>query len=992
MENSVLVAEQTRGFLGVIAEMFNNTPALQEELKGRFGWINMTAGLRTADNQINTAIAFKDGKATVLDSIPPDAEFTMVYSKTDDILDMLSASPDESYKMILRGRVRAEGNLIYMGLFNYLLNLVLGEDQQTAIDKQAEEHMAEKRHLAAEVSTAGRTERLNRRKNRLQGRKNDPGVQYLNDPYLSSYDMEDFPRLREMRREFLNAKCEFTSEYSKLITDFHVDQGYEVNKEGVPWDPNLRKAESLKYVLELRKPIIRKNDLIGGTWTTNPVLGAVGRPFAEACFMWGELKTCSKREYEPYEISDESAEVFHKYVFPYWANRNIHELWKKEYGNPIGAKIQELYFSIFYWATASQSENNAGFESVLKMGTRGLIEKIDRELSEDKTADPEKINTLKAMKITLEGVYAYANNLAVQAAKDADQETDPRRKNELLRISRNLSRVPEYPAETLDEAVQCLALLQICLGWESLDGSISFGRLDQVLQPYYLADIKQLTSEEERETYIKNAIELLGCFFMKISSRLIVAYDLASWQNSGASSDSCITVGGVTAEGDDAVNDMTYIILKVTEMLMPNDPNMHARYKPGKNSLTYLKRVAEVNYITHATPALHNDDAVVEAIHHRQGWDLKDIRNYASTGCVEPSIPGKHIGTTSALEINLVAPLEMALHNGLHPVASWELGPKTGVIENGDFGDFEEFYGAFQKQAEFILEQAVIGNNQIGEVYQRHQPHPLLSAITEGCIESGRGAMRGGAKYNSSGATMIGLSDVIDSLMTIKKLVFEDKKVSFMELKRAIDNNFENDSWLHSIIKTQVPRFGSGNDEALGMAKRVMRTISDYLAASRDFKGGRYTTGWWSMANHTTYGRVTNALPSGRLAGEPFTPGLTPHPSASDSLLDNLRDVARLDPETMDNQIAFNVKIVPAAEDSHEQVIDNMVSYMKTYSEQGGMQLQFNVIDSDTLKDAMAHPELYKDLIVRVSGYVARFTEIHHELQLELVRRAEYRL
>jgi len=339
-----------------------------------------------------------------------------------------------------------------------------------------------------------------------------------------------------------------------------------------------------------------------------------------------------------------------------------------------------------------------------------------------------------------------------------------------------------------------------------------------------------------------------------------------------------------------------------------------------------------------------------------------------------------------------VAPLEMALNNGKHPLMNWKLGPETGIIERGDFETFDDFWNAFKQQSEFLFAQSILGNNQLGEVYQDHQPAPLMSSMTEGCIESGRGVTRGGAKYNSSGVSIIGMADVVDSLMAIKTLVFDEKKFTFAELKEAIDSNFANHPKLHAMIKTKAPRFGSGNGDAVNMANRVTAMVHDYFASHKNYRGGPHATGWWAMANHTVYGRVTGALPSGRLAGEPFTPGLTPHPSASPNLLDNLRDVAKLKPETLDNNIAFNVKIVPGSTDSHERVIEIMADYADTYFRMGGMQTQYNVISSDMLKDAMANPEYYSDLMVRISGYVAYFTRLQRDLQLEVIRRAEYKI
>ncbi|MBT3388497.1 MAG: formate acetyltransferase, partial [Desulfobacula sp.] len=226
----------------------------------------------------------------------------------------------------------------------------------------------------------------------------------------------------------------------------------------------------------------------------------------------------------------------------------------------------------------------------------------------------------------------------------------------------------------------------------------------------------------------------------------------------------------------------------------------------------------------------------------------------------------------------------------------------------------------------------------------------------------------------------------------IKKLVFEEQKISLQELKEAVDANFSNNPRILAMIKNQVALFGSGSDEAVEMANKITKFSHDTYGGHINYRGGRYTSGFWSMSNHVAFGNLTGAIPSGRLAGQPFTPGLTPSPNASKNFLDNIRDVARLDPENMNNNIAFNIKIVPGPDDTHEKIVDNMFYYVKTYFSLGGMQMQMNVVTSDMLKDAMINPEDYRNLIVRISGYNAYFVTLNHELQKELIERAEYRI
>jgi formate C-acetyltransferase len=342
--------------------------------------------------------------------------------------------------------------------------------------------------------------------------------------------------------------------------------------------------------------------------------------------------------------------------------------------------------------------------------------------------------------------------------------------------------------------------------------------------------------------------------------------------------------------------------------------------------------------------------------------------------------------------MNMVAALEMALNNGMHPLTNWKLGPETGNVELDDFKTFDQFFDAFTSQFKFLIDRSIEYNHMLAEAHQYIRPTPLLSSLIEGCIDKGRDVTKGGAVYNSSGTAIVGLADVTDSLMVIKKLVYDEKKVTFPDLKRAVDANFEEDPALLAMARKKVPLFGSGSDEAVAMANRITGWSHDYYGGIPHYRGGKYTTGFWTMSQHVAFGTLSGALPSGRQKGKPFTPGLTPQSFASKSLLDNMRDVARLDPVNLNNNIAFNVKVVPSTSDSHEKTVNDMFSYVKTYFGLGGMQMQMNVVTSAMLQDAMAHPENYRNLIVRISGYNAYFVTLNRDMQRELIERAEYRI
>jgi pyruvate formate-lyase/glycerol dehydratase family glycyl radical enzyme len=974
--------------LRLMAANFNLRPSIKDYMRSNGEWIDFTVGIRTENDSVHQAIRFRDGRVKVMGDIPTDADVQMIVADDHVLMEMLSATPNEILNMLLKSRMRLEGNLSYMTLMNYYISVLMAGQNSKRNARIKAADVAERLKEAPEIDPSIRSEMARRHKQRMAGPKVDPGVKHLEDPYLSAYDIDDFPRLKHFVEIHFTVKPELCAERPRLLTEWFVENGFETDREGKPWVPVLRQANAFKYLMENRKPIIRKGDLIAGTTTTREI-GVAVYPDTAGTMVWNELGSLPERLLNPYEVSEETAKTLHHFVFPFWTHRNTREWVRDNYGAPLSQKLDERFAVYFMWKTAALSHTIADFPKLMRLGTSGMMKEIDDELTSDKEADQEKKDTLEAMKLCLEGINAYARNLSEQAAVEAEGESDAVRAAELARLSEICAKVPRDPCDTLDEAVNACWIVWVALHMENSNMGLSLGRMDQWLQQYFEADMAKLSSPMEKEVYVKRAIELVGCFYMRCTDHLPLAPDIGNYLFGGSSSDQAITLGGVTPEGEDAVNDMTYVFLKVTEMLNIRDPNVNARFNLEKNSETYLKRLCEVNLITAATPSMHNDTVVMESLA-EFAYAPEDLRDWAAVGCVEPTLSGKHLGHTNCMMMNMVAALEMAMNNGKHPLMNWEVGPKTGSIEAGDFKTFEDFYDAFATQFKFLIDNSVEYNNMLGEAHAYIRPTPLLSSMISDSIEKGKDVTVGGARYNSSGSACIGLADVTDSLMVIKKLVFDEKKVGLGELKMAVDSNFENDPALHAMVTRKVPFFGSGSEEAVEMATRVAKFAHDTYGALRNFRGGPYTSGFWSMSNHVAFGMLSGALPSGKLAGKAFTPGLTPEPNASRNLLDNIRDVARLDPHNMNNNIAFNVKVVPGAGDSHEKVVENMHSYAKTYFDLGGMQMQMNVVTSDMLRDAMAHPENYRNLLVRISGYNAYFVTLYREMQIELIERAEY--
>ncbi|MBI9085126.1 MAG: formate acetyltransferase [Desulfobacterales bacterium] len=985
----VLTGLLARTLLRVVAANFNMRPSLKQYLRSDAGWINFTVAIRTEERTAEAAIEFSEGHVFVSQTPAGRADIHLIFASDDALRRLLGATPTEQVFMLMRSELRTEGNSAYMNLFFFLISLLLHKKQKKLI---AKEQRYSKKALIEKAPTPKKelSEAFNaRKKERITAESVDPGVCFLHDPYLSDLGIEDFPRLQTFLDIHFDTMAEICPERPKQITDWHKANGFETDRLGNPWVPELRQGHVISHLMEHRRPIIRKNDLIAGTTTTKEI-GVVVYPDSHGTMIWNELLTVAHRSLNPYRVSDETRHLLHHEIFPFWIHRNFRE-WVREHDNsPLCQAIDERFAVYFVWKQAALSHTIPDFPKILKLGATGIIEEIQGRL-ETAAPDSREAATLNGMILCLEGLCSYSKHLAQQAEAEAVTENGAKRKAELEKLARICERVVENPARTLDEAVNAVWITWVGLHMENTNAGLSLGRLDQWLQPYFAADMAALTTAEARKTYIRHAVELIGCFFMRCTDHLPLTPDLANWYFGGSSSDQAITLGGVTPEGEDAVCDMTYIFLKVTEMLSIRDPNVNARFHPGVNSDTYLKRLCEVNLITAATPSMHNDRAIKKALS-PLGYAAEDINNWSATGCVEPTLSGRHMGHTNFCMLNMVAALEMAMNDGTHPLMNWRPGPSTGSVEAENFAAFDDFFEAFCQQFGFLIDNTVAYNDMLGRAHQRIRPTPLLSSLIEDCIQSGKDVTHGGARYNSSGAACIGLADVTDSLMAIKKLVFDDKHIPFARLKRAVDDNFASDSDLLARVTRKVPFFGSGSDEAVAMANRIARFARKRYGSHTNYRGGKYTAGFWSMSNHVIYGTLSGALPSGKLAGKPFTPGLTPEPNASNNLLDNLRDVARLDPKNLNNNIAFNVKVVPGGSDERKKTVDTMFSYVKTYFDLGGMQMQMNVVTSETLKDAMAHPENYRNLLVRISGYNAYFVTLNRDMQRELIERAEYGL
>ena len=937
--------------------------------------------IRTKDGSIWVFVIFEDGKMVSGRGRIDNPDTVIMYKDKPTFAKVWSYSGDQSLELLLTNEMSFSGNMAYLSRFSYLTGLLKG----STADK-------EKRDVAGIDIDKCREKTAKEQKYRSRLDRKTDKVEHLPDPYLADYSLKDFPRLLEFRNRRFGVKPAVCIERAELLTEFHKQYGFETDGNGKPLNPNIRQAEALRYVLSNKKPIIRKNHLLAGTTTTKEV-GVPLYPEFIGTMIWSELNSISTRTLNPNDLSSEEAEKLDLEIFPYWQNRTVREYCRQKFSYPLSQQLDERFVLYFLMKSNAISHTIPGFKTVLEKGLLAI--KNEAAGLEQKASGEDKINFYKSVQIAIDGVLTYAQNLSKEAAcqasrLDPGKSDEARRKKELEEISRVCARAPAMPAESVYEAVMAIWIVFVSLHQENANSALSIGRLDQLLEPYFLKDMEKAITPEEKQTVIKNTIEYVGSFFLRINDHDPLVPGIGNKLFGGTSSDDTVTVGGVDAEGKTAVNDMTYIILKAAEMLCFQDPNMNSRYYPDVNSKEYLRRLCEVNINMAASPIIHNDKAVIEALVN-EGIPIEDAREWGASGCVEPDICGKHYGHTNCMLLNTVAPLEMVLNDGMHPVMGDQIGPKTGDPDK--MASFEEFLEAYKVQLKFLMELSVEGNNNLGVAHQYMHPTPLLSSTFDGTLEKGKDVIDGGARYNSSGVALVSISDVIDSLSVIKELIYEKKEIDFPRLLAALADNFESEENKKLLSRiNKVNKFGS-NPESGGpnrIAQDLMDYCYDYYKSQKNYRGGIYWTGYWSISYHVGFGMLSGALPSGRKRGKAFTPGLTPAPNATENILDSIHEVSRLDNLKMPNNIAFNVKLVPHPTDSQDEVLNQFSGYVQSYFDMGGMQWQCNVVTSDTMREAVKNPDDYRWLIVRISGYNAYFTKLNANMQEELIERAEY--
>jgi pyruvate-formate lyase len=855
----------------------------------------------------------------------------------------------------------------------------------------------------------------------------------FDDLSLNCWDLTD--RVTQQRKIYFRAMPEICTERARLITQYHLkkdDQNRCLfdNLKGRQKISILDKAKAYRYVLENRAPIVthsrsyekgkrgmkpfefKEAPLFAGS-TTTKFKGVPLYPEFLALTLWPELHNISHRKMNPYYIAPSEVEDLNHKIFPHWMDCTITEILRKEHfnvsqrsnrdsdpGRPLN-QMELLERLVFFLLSKPDSISHAipDFSVVLKCGLRVMIREADQ--ARDQAVENEKKQFYSAISEVLKGIIAYSNNLADEAEALALKESDSRLRKDLRKIAKVNRKVPECRAETFREGLTAIWICWIAIHVENPDVSFSLGRLDQVLYGLYRDDV------EKNGLTVQEALELICSLWLKIGDHVPLIPDVAEELFGGTGANQAITVGGVDKDGNDAVNDLSYLILRAAELMRLRDPNLNARYYPDENSPDYLRRLCEVNLKTGATPAIHNDRAVIKAL--RWHGDCDDqARDYGIIGCVEPESHGRCYGAPAAILLNLTSALELALFNGKHRHTgtdenSPKIGPATGDPRDPDaFKKFGQFMAAFERQTRHLIKQATGLNNLFGKVHQRVYPTPILSAFFEGPMKNGKDLIEGGAEINSSGATIIGFADVVDSLSAIQRVVFDAKKdrITFEKLLAALRHNFEGYETLQKRLSNpdKTPKYGNEDPHADANARWIVGLLEKAFTAEKEhYRGGHYRVGYWTMTNHAGFGRLMEAMPNGRKAGENFTSGITPVSSAASHLAQALHSVAKLPSRCLSSGVALNLKYTPGDGDS-ATMLKNFTASVEGYFDsrsagsEGGMEIQFNIIDHKALVDAFHNPENHPELLVRVSGYTAYFKDLNPQMKKEIIDRTEYLL
>ncbi|MBQ7224118.1 MAG: glycyl radical protein [Clostridia bacterium] len=790
-----------------------------------------------------------------------------------------------------------------------------------------------------------------------------------------------------------------------------------------------RRSAAFSHILENIPIVIRDGELIVGSATVAPRGCQV---FPEYSYEWleAEFDTVATRTADPFYISDKTKAELRE-AYPYWKGKTTSDLAKSN----MAPEAYEAFVTHGMFTPGNYFYNgighvNVNYEKVLKIGYRGIITEAKEALKKVDVSDADyvqRINFLTAVIESCEAVVHYARRYSALAKELAKKEKCAIRCAELEKIASNCARVPEFPATDFHEACQSFWFIQLLLQVESSGHSISPGRFDQYMYPYYKKDIDagKITAEQ--------AQELIDCIWVKLNDINKVRDAVSADGFAGYGMFQNLIVGGQNIHGMDATNDLSYMCLEASMHVPLPQPSISIRVWNGSPQ-SLLVKAAALTRLGTGLPAYYNDEIIIPSIMAR-GLTLEDARDYCIIGCVEPQKGGKTDGWHDAAFFNMCRPMELVFSNGMDKGV--QIGPETGDVAN--MQTFEQFYDAYKTQQSYFIKLLVNANNAIDMAHATRCPLPFQSCMVDDCIGRGKSLQEGGAIYNFTGPQGFGIANNTDGLLAIKKLVFEDKTITLSELRDALNANFgygitgdhavritseivkevanngisitediirsvyekvTTASTLDPVKKARYqeikrlidetcPKYGNDIYEADMFARDVANTYTKEVEKYKNPRGGVFQAGLYPVSANVPLGGQTGATPDGRLAFTPIADGIGPAsgrdkkgPTAT------ANSVAKLEQVVASNGTLLNQKFHPSAL-SGMNGLTKFVALIRSYFDQKGMHMQFNVVTRETLLDAQKNPEKYKTLVVRVAGYSALFTTLSRSLQDDIINRTE---
>lgn len=778
--------------------------------------------------------------------------------------------------------------------------------------------------------------------------------------------------LNDLKKSYLSSRPELFPERAILITEsYRKHTGFPVI---------LQRGYAFKNILENMALHIEKGELFLGNPSSKGRCPVVSPEFG-AGWIGRELDLFAKRPADTIDVTDENKTILRK-ILGFWQDKSLDQVLDGVIPERARTAIDSGMITL--GGTGSALGNiTPDYPKVLEKGLSGIIAEIDEKLNSFQVqaiGDFEKILFWKAARITCQAVINFADRYANRALELAASETDAAWKEELMRMGDILTRVPRKPARNFHEAIQSVWLVYVAVHIESDPHAILLGRFDQYMYPFYEKD---LAEERITKPEVKN---LLICLWIKCTSMIKLRDDASSKAFAGFPLFQNITVGGQTRTGKDATNELSYLMLEAAAQAGTSQPSIGLRVHE-QTPRELLLKAAEVIRTGIGYPAIMNDRVIIPK-HLIRGATMEEARDYC-TNCVETDIPGRTDSRAHSGYVNFPKCLLLALNNGKDPDTGIQLGPQTGSFT--DMKGFKDLYQAYGEQVHYFIETIVEAYNLVDAAHAALVPEPFLSTVLDNCIASGKTRQQGGCAYNFSGIFGVGLSVVADSLAAIKKLVFEENRVDRPNLLKALETDFEGREVLRKQLLNKSPKYGNNDDYVDDIACACTRLFTDEVIRHPCIRGGFYIPEMHTVATHVLMGGMTGATPDGRRRGETFADGISPAGGRDrNGPTQAARSITKLDHVAVLQGLLYNQKCHPTALDSKE-ALEKMADYIRTFCDLGGHHIQFNVVSRKTLEQARDNPEKFKDLVVRVAGYSAYFTELNQATQEEIIHRTEFR-